>query len=95
MHEFQEIHPDGKIDALLARVTPSLAECDVVILSDYVGRRPVLFAATLLQSVAMVVFATAGGVSALLAARIARGSRSVEGEQAECPYIGEGDVELV
>lgn len=42
-------------------------------LSDYIGRRPVLIAATLLQAVAMLVFATAHGVGALLAARIIQG----------------------
>jgi MFS family permease len=42
-------------------------------LSDYIGRRPVLIAATLLQAVAMLVFATAHGVSALLAARVIQG----------------------
>lgn len=42
-------------------------------LSDHVGRRPVLFAAIGLQALALVVFATAEGVPALLAARIAQG----------------------
>ncbi len=42
-------------------------------LSDHVGRRPVLLAATLLQAVAMAVFATAGSVGALIAARIVQG----------------------
>ena len=42
-------------------------------LSDHVGRRPVLLAATSLQAVTMLVFATAGGVSSLLAARIIQG----------------------
>jgi predicted MFS family arabinose efflux permease len=42
-------------------------------LSDYIGRRPVLIAATLVQAVAMVVFATADGVGALLAARVIQG----------------------
>jgi len=42
-------------------------------LSDYVGRRPVLIAATLLQAVTMVMFATAQGVGALLAARVLQG----------------------
>jgi hypothetical protein len=42
-------------------------------LSDHVGRRPVLLGATLLQAVAMAVFATAGGVGALIAARIVQG----------------------
>lgn len=42
-------------------------------LSDHIGRRPVLFAATLTQAAAMVVFATADGVGALVAARIVQG----------------------
>jgi MFS family permease len=42
-------------------------------LSDHVGRRPVLLTATLLQAVAMVLFTTADGVSALLVARIVQG----------------------
>jgi MFS family permease len=42
-------------------------------LSDHIGRRPVLFAAIGLQALALVVFATAEGVPALLAARIAQG----------------------
>src|ERR1700733_15217092 len=36
--------------------------------SDHIGRRPVLIAAALVQTIAMVVFATAHGVPALLAA---------------------------
>lgn len=42
-------------------------------LSDHVGRRPVLIAATVAQAVTMVVFATAQGVAALIAARILQG----------------------
>jgi MFS family permease len=42
-------------------------------LSDYVGRRPVLLAALAVQVVAMVVFATAGGVGELLIARVIQG----------------------
>lgn len=42
-------------------------------LSDYVGRRPVLLVATLLQAVTMLVFATADGLGALLAARVLQG----------------------
>ncbi len=42
-------------------------------LSDHIGRRPVLIAAIALQAVALVVFATADGVPALLAARVAQG----------------------
>lgn len=42
-------------------------------LSDHVGRRPVLLVALAIQVVAMVVFATAGGVPELMAARIVQG----------------------
>jgi MFS family permease len=42
-------------------------------LSDYLGRRPVLVVAAALQTVAMVVFITADGVGALLAARAIQG----------------------
>ena len=42
-------------------------------LSDFVGRRPVLFAAALLQIAAMAVFVTAHGLGALLAARVVQG----------------------
>ena len=42
-------------------------------LSDYIGRRPVLLAATLLQAITMIVFATAGGVGALVVARVLQG----------------------
>ncbi|HXU64329.1 MAG TPA: MFS transporter [Polyangia bacterium] len=42
-------------------------------LSDYVGRRPVLLAATLLQATAMAMFATAQGVWTLLLARVVQG----------------------
>jgi Major Facilitator Superfamily len=42
-------------------------------LSDYVGRRPVLIAATLVQAAAMVVFVTAHGVGALIGARVLQG----------------------
>ena len=42
-------------------------------LSDYVGRRPILLAATLLQAVAMAIFATAHGVGALILARVIQG----------------------
>lgn len=42
-------------------------------LSDYVGRRPVLLAATLVQALTMVMFATASGVGALLVARVLQG----------------------
>ena len=42
-------------------------------LSDHVGRRPILFTSLLVQAGAMVTFATAGDVRALLAARIVQG----------------------
>jgi predicted MFS family arabinose efflux permease len=45
-------------------------------LSDHVGRRPVLLVAIVVQAAAMVVFATAGGVPALLLARVVQGLAS-------------------
>ncbi|WP_426570177.1 MFS transporter [Streptomyces canus] len=42
-------------------------------ISDHVGRRPVLLTALLAQAAAMVVFVTADGVNALLAARVLQG----------------------
>jgi predicted MFS family arabinose efflux permease len=42
-------------------------------LSDHVGRRPVLLAALAAQAAAMVVFATADGVPALMIARVVQG----------------------
>jgi predicted MFS family arabinose efflux permease len=42
-------------------------------LSDHVGRRPVLLVTTLLQAAAMLIFATAHGLGALLAARVVQG----------------------
>ena len=42
-------------------------------LSDHIGRRPVVLFALTIQVVAMVVFATAGGVGALFAARTLQG----------------------
>jgi MFS family permease len=42
-------------------------------LSDYIGRRPVLIAALIVQALVMIVFATAGGVSELMVARIVQG----------------------
>jgi predicted MFS family arabinose efflux permease len=42
-------------------------------LSDHVGRRPILLVATVIQAVTMVLFATAHGVAALLAARVVQG----------------------
>jgi MFS family permease len=42
-------------------------------LSDYIGRRPVILVAIVLQIVAMVIFDTAGGVTELLLARVVQG----------------------
>jgi MFS family permease len=42
-------------------------------LSDHLGRRPVLIAATAVQAVTMVIFATASGVGDLVLARIIQG----------------------
>jgi predicted MFS family arabinose efflux permease len=42
-------------------------------LSDHVGRRPVLLAATVLQAATMIVFAFAGGVGTLMVARVLQG----------------------
>jgi predicted MFS family arabinose efflux permease len=42
-------------------------------LSDHIGRRPVLLVAIALQTVVMVVFATADGVTALIVARVVQG----------------------
>jgi MFS family permease len=42
-------------------------------LSDHVGRRPVLIVAIALQAASMLVFATAGNVSALMVARVVQG----------------------
>src|ERR1700722_9961880 len=42
-------------------------------LSDHVGRRPVLLAAIALQTITMLVFASAQGVAALIVARILQG----------------------
>jgi MFS family permease len=42
-------------------------------LSDHVGRRPVLLVATLVQALAMTLFASAQGVGALVAARVLQG----------------------
>lgn len=42
-------------------------------LSDHVGRKPVLFGALAAQTIAMWIFATAGGVPALVVARIVQG----------------------
>src|ERR1700730_8873678 len=42
-------------------------------LSDYVGRRPVLIVATAVQAATMLLFAFAGGLSTLIAARVIQG----------------------
>jgi predicted MFS family arabinose efflux permease len=42
-------------------------------LSDHIGRRPVLLVALAVQAISLAVFATAGGVPELLAARIIQG----------------------
>jgi MFS family permease len=42
-------------------------------ISDHLGRRPVLLAALVVQAAAMLVFAGAGSVTALLAARVIQG----------------------
>lgn len=42
-------------------------------ISDHIGRKPVLFVALAAQAVAMVVFATAGGVDVLMAGRVVQG----------------------
>jgi MFS family permease len=42
-------------------------------LSDHIGRRPVLLAAIAVQAATMVLYATAGSVPALLAARVVQG----------------------
>ena len=42
-------------------------------LSDHIGRRPVLFVSTLAQALAMLLFATADGVSGLLIGRVIQG----------------------
>ncbi|HET6336032.1 MAG TPA: MFS transporter, partial [Polyangiales bacterium] len=42
-------------------------------LSDYIGRKPVLLVATLVQAVTMILFTTASSVSGLIVARIVQG----------------------
>jgi MFS family permease len=46
-------------------------------LSDHVGRRPVIFAALLIEAGAMICFLLAGGVGALFTARVLQGTRQV------------------
>jgi MFS family permease len=42
-------------------------------LSDYVGRRPIIFASLLGNTLAILVFATADSVTALICARLLQG----------------------
>ncbi|HEV8549723.1 MAG TPA: MFS transporter [Polyangiaceae bacterium] len=58
--------------------------------SDYVGRRPVLFVAALVQAMTMVVFATAHGVAALILARVIQGLAT----GAAMSAVGAGLVDL-
>jgi MFS family permease len=58
--------------------------------SDYVGRRPVLLAGTSLQLAAMLVFATAHGVGALLTARVLQGTAT----GAAAGAVGAGMLDL-
>jgi len=59
-------------------------------LSDHVGRRSVLLPAIVVQAANMVVFATAGGVPALLAARVVQGLAT----GAAVSALGAGMVDL-
>jgi len=59
-------------------------------ISDHVGRRPVLFAAAATQVLAMAMFATAGGLTALLLARVVQGLAT----GAAVGAVGAGMVEL-
>lgn len=59
-------------------------------LSDHVGRRPVLLVATLLQALTMLLFASAGGLSTLVAARVIQGLST----GAALGAIGAGLVDL-
>ncbi len=59
-------------------------------LSDHIGRRPVLIAAALVQAVTMLVFATAGGLTALLVARIIQGLAT----GAAVAAVGAGMIDL-
>ena len=59
-------------------------------LSDHVGRRPMLLAAIAVQAATMVVFATAGSVTTLLAARVIQGLAT----GAAVGAIGAGLVDL-
>lgn len=59
-------------------------------LSDHVGRRPVLIVATLVQALTMLLFATADGLSTLIAARVIQGLST----GAALGAIGAGLVDL-
>ncbi len=59
-------------------------------LSDHLGRRPVLMAATAVQAVTMVLFATANGVRELILARIIQGLAT----GAAVGAIGAGMIDL-
>ncbi|WP_406296352.1 MFS transporter [Streptomyces sp. NBC_00624] len=59
-------------------------------ISDHVGRRPVLLAALSAQAAAMVIFVTAGGEGALLAARVVQGL----GTGAALGAIGAGMLDI-
>jgi predicted MFS family arabinose efflux permease len=59
-------------------------------ISDHVGRRPVMLAAIAVQVVAMAVFATAGGLPALLVGRVLQGLSTGAGIAA----VGAGLVEV-
>jgi MFS family permease len=59
-------------------------------ISDHVGRRPVMLAAIAVQVVAMAVFATAGGLPALLVGRMLQGLSTGAGIAA----VGAGLVEV-
>jgi predicted MFS family arabinose efflux permease len=59
-------------------------------LSDHVGRRPILLTSIAVQAATMVVFATAGGVGTLVAARIIQGLAT----GAAVGAIGAGLVDL-
>jgi MFS family permease len=59
-------------------------------LSDHLGRRPVLIAATMAQTVTMVIFATASGVAGLVLARIIQGLAT----GAAVAAVGAGMIDL-
>jgi len=59
-------------------------------LSDHLGRRPVLLAATLAQAATMIVFVTAAGFTGLLVARVLQGLTT----GAALGAIGAGMIDL-